>query len=115
MKQELYNYIISEEKQRQIIKEYNTTVKHGASLPAVICDIFAILETDGDTITALVDLAPYTATIERLNVRDLRRVRSGWNSDGYIYPLLIDLSEQEARQAHRQMWDEIATAECGFY
>lgn len=115
MKQETYNYIISEEKQKQIIKEYNTTVKHGASLPAVICDIFAILEADSDTITALVDLAPYTASVERLNVQDLRRVRTGWNSDGYIYPFLTDLSEQQARQAHRQMWDEIATAECGFY
>lgn len=105
MKQETYNYIISEEKQKQIIKEYNTTVKHGASLPAVICDIFAILEADSDTITALVDLAPYTASVERLNVQDLRRVRTGWNSDGYIYPFLTDLSEQQARQAHRQMWD----------
>lgn len=115
MKQELYSYIIDKDRQRQIIKEYNTTVKHGASLPAVICDLFAVLEIDGDTITALVDLAPYTASVERLNIRDLRRVRAGWNSDGYVYPLLTDLSEQQARQEHRRMWDGIATAECGFY
>lgn len=104
------------------LRAMNSETVKGEFFPDAVNDIIYFAEaytedikSGGANINALVDLALYTATIERLNVRDLRRVRSGWNSDGYIYPLLTDLSEQEARQAHRQMWDEIATAECGFY